>query len=173
MERNFNKEQQGFTLIELMVTVSLVGILLAFAIPSLRDMVSNDRVTSNSNEFVTSLSLTRSEAVKRGSRVTMCRSSNGTSCLGAGDWQVGWVIFVDENNDGAFVAADILQIHDPLATSVTLPGVGVIGSYVSFIGNGSAQKTDGTAQSGVMTLSMNGKTRTITLTSVGRLSASN
>ena len=83
-----------------------------------------------------------------------------------------YLLFEDENNDGSFVAADILQAHDPLASSVTLTGGGSTGPYVSFIESGAAQKNDGTTQSGDMTLSMDGTTQIITLTSVGRLSVS-
>ena len=172
MKRKFNKSQRGFTLIELMITVAIAGILLGVAVPSMRDMMSNNRVTSYANDFVSSMYLTRSEAVKRGTRVTMCKSATGAVCVAGGGWEVGWVIFEDDNDDGAFVAADVIQVHEALATSVTLAGAGAAADYASFIENGSAQTTGGAAQEGTMTLTMDGKTRTITLTSIGRMSVS-
>jgi len=170
MKRNYSNTQDGFTLLELMITVAIAGILLGVGVPSLRNMMINNRVTSYSNDFTSSLYLTRSEAVKRGTRVTMCKSTNGTACAAGGDWQQGWVIFEDDNSDGAFAANDVIQVHEAFATNVTLTGAGATGAYVSFIANGTAQTTSGIAQAGTMTVSMSGNTRTITLTSVGRVS---
>ncbi|MFK8067525.1 MAG: GspH/FimT family pseudopilin [Gammaproteobacteria bacterium] len=171
MEKN-TQSHSGFSLIELVVTVAIAGILMAVAVPSMRDLMVNNRIAGYANEFLSGLQLARSEAVKRGTRVTMCRSSNGTSCAGSGNWQVGWVIFEDDNDDGAFAAADIIQVHEELADSISLAGAGQTGPYVSFIQNGSAQTTSGTAQSGSLTLTLDSKSRTITLTSVGRVSVS-
>ncbi len=171
MEKN-TQSNSGFSLIELIVTVAMAGILMAVAIPSMRDLMVSNRVAGYANEFLSGLHLARSEAVKRGSRVTMCRSSNGTSCAGTGNWQVGWVIFEDDNNDGSFTAGDVIQVREALANSISLTGRGQTGSYVSFIQNGSAQTTAGAAQRGTLDLTLESTSRTITLASVGRVSVS-
>ena len=64
----------GFTIVELMITIVLIAILTTIAAPSLRDLVMNGRMTSLANDFMTDLSVARSEAVKRGVRTATTRS---------------------------------------------------------------------------------------------------
>lgn len=91
--------EQGFTLIELIVVIAIVAILSAIVVPGLSTFVQDGRVSSNVNEFISSITLARTEAVKRGRLVTMCRSSNAdagnaSTCLTAGDdWASGWIVY--------------------------------------------------------------------------------
>ena len=86
--------QKGFTLIELMVTLAVLGVLLAVGVPSFADLIRNNRSQAAANELVSALNAARVEAVKRGKRVSLCPSVNGTSCSGTA-WQSGWIVFVD------------------------------------------------------------------------------
>ena len=65
----------GFTLVELMVTLTVLAILVGVALPSFRDMILNNRRTAIVNDLVSSLLLARSEAIKRGQPVSVCASS--------------------------------------------------------------------------------------------------
>lgn len=98
----FNAE--GFTLIELMVTLAVAGIVLALAVPSLRSILGGTGITATTNEFVSSIHTARSEAVKRGSRVGLCPSANSLAtdavCSTSATWSDGWFVFVDANEDG-------------------------------------------------------------------------
>jgi type IV fimbrial biogenesis protein FimT len=97
-----NAKENGFTLIELMITLVVVSILLAAAVPYLGDFTRNNRLVSQTNHFVTAVQLARSEAVKRGVNTVICPSSNQTSCSGnAADWQNGWLVFSDYNLNGS------------------------------------------------------------------------
>ncbi|HEY9146629.1 MAG TPA: GspH/FimT family pseudopilin [Thiobacillus sp.] len=81
---------RGFTLIELLVTLAVAVILLTVAVPNYQMFVMNSRMASQANELVGALSLARSEAVKRGAQVSVCASSDGSSCTGG--WQQGWIV---------------------------------------------------------------------------------
>jgi len=117
---------RGFTLIELMTAIMVAAVLLAVGIPSYREITRNNSVTSAQNDLVTALTLARSEALRQATPVSVCASSNGTSCLtgsGPTDWSAGWIVFVDATTPGAIDATtDILQKFSAPATDLTLTG---------------------------------------------------
>lgn len=126
----------GFTLIELMVTIVVAGVLLTLAVPGFRAMVAANRATALANEMVTALNLARSEAIKRGAPVTICR---GDGC-DASDWADGWAVFVDANANGALDDGELLRQWsavkgDPQvslgASSVTFNNLGAPGAAVT------------------------------------------
>lgn len=85
--------QRGFTLIELMVTLAVLAIVASIAVPSFNTMIQNNRSLALGEELASALNYARSEAVKRGARITLCGSVNGTAC--DGDWTDNWIVVVD------------------------------------------------------------------------------
>ncbi|WP_419723494.1 GspH/FimT family pseudopilin [Stutzerimonas kunmingensis] len=120
--------QHAFTLIELMVTIGILAILLAAAVPALSQAVLNTRLTSLINDLTTSVTYARSEAVKRSRRVVICRANAARdNCnYASGNWSAGWLIFVDSaESDTAtpvYNAANLLRVSDVPPSGSTITG---------------------------------------------------
>ena len=98
--------KSGFSLVELLITISIAAILLTLAAPSFTSFINRNRLTTASDELIASLSYARSEALKRRSTTTLCaKSSTGTLCDTSGvseDYATGWLVFLDCNNNNAY-----------------------------------------------------------------------
>ena len=120
----------GFTLIELMVTVSVMAIVLGFAIPGFQSVVNGNRLASAANELVASLQTARMEAIRRSRRVVVCASANanaGTNATCASANVDGWITFVDANSDGDFdKVGDTLLRNSSLDGNVLLNGIDTV-----------------------------------------------
>ncbi len=85
--------QRGFTLPELVVTVALAGIVAATAVPSFQELIRENRLSGQVNDFVAVHNFARSEAIRRGQVVSLCASSDGASCAATGGFEQGWITF--------------------------------------------------------------------------------
>jgi len=89
------KHVSAFTLIELMLTLAVAAVVLTLGVPSFGRIVENNQLATNVNFLVQSMTMARSEAVKRNKRVSICDSADATNC-GGGNYEQGWIVFVDE-----------------------------------------------------------------------------
>ena len=105
---------RGFTLLELMVAIAVLAILATVGVPSFRDLIQNNRVTTQTNELVTALSFARTEAVKRGRpvEVTVSQAAPGWSAT---------VVLAPGTAD-----EDTLRVFDRAGSSVTLDAGGAV-----------------------------------------------
>jgi type IV fimbrial biogenesis protein FimT len=110
-------KQTGFTLIELMVTLSVLAILLTIGIPNLQMFIQNSRLQSQSTALVGDFNYARSEAVRRGSPMAVCASADGATCSGALTWETGWIVFNDANTN-----SDVDVGEQPLRAAPALGG---------------------------------------------------
>lgn len=114
------REQRGFTAIEVMVVVAILGLLAALAAPSFTALMERWRVRQAAEDLASTLTYARSEAIRRGGGVVLRRNTpNDTDCpgitSGAKQWGCGWVVFVDSNGDGVRQAdEELLRISHAL-----------------------------------------------------------
>lgn len=145
--------QTGYSLIELLVVMTLAAILMSLAVPAMTGMLSTQRVTSLTNSFLASLNLARNEAIKRNSRAVVCKSVDGLSCIVNGGWEQGWIVFHDVNNNAAHDADEqVIEQHGAVAAGLGLSGNTQVANYVSYSASGSAKLTTGAFQVGTFTL---------------------
>lgn len=128
--------QRGFNIIELMVGITVLGVLLGLGVPSFTEMIRNNRLVEQSNSMVTALNYARSEALKRGFRVSACPGTNGV-CTGGTDWNAGILVFTDDT--GTIGTLD--NVDEPLqswlpSTSGFVAGGASSPASVTFLPNG-------------------------------------
>ena len=173
---------RGFTLIELVVTMAIAAVLMMVAVPSFVNFQRNSQLTSLTNSLVASIYAARGEAMKTGFNAFVVPTANGS------DWTTGWIVFVDNNGDGSFSAADdtLVQTQPALESYFTASGTGSSGetpAYIMFSSSGYSKTKSGssfgTGGFGALTMSIARsdapasavyeETRRITISSTGRL----
>ncbi|MFL0801563.1 MAG: GspH/FimT family pseudopilin [Agarilytica sp.] len=105
---------RGFTLVELLVTLSIAAILLAIVTPSFRDHVVKNNVASQLRNLKLDLALARSEAIARNAHVGICSSNDATDCLATADWTEGWILFEDNGEDSGTARDGVRNGAEPL-----------------------------------------------------------
>jgi type IV fimbrial biogenesis protein FimT len=99
----------GFTLMELLVTLTIVALLFAIGVPTFRNASLGSRLAAAANDLLASVQLARSEAIKRNVDVTLCPSTDGAACDVGADWDQGWIV-VDEGPD----PDELIQVQEAL-----------------------------------------------------------
>jgi type IV fimbrial biogenesis protein FimT len=89
------KRSRGFTLIELMVTITVAAVLLTIALPSFVNTTLNSKLRATANNLSAAAMLARSEAIKRNAPTQLCPSDDDTTC--SGDWEDGWIVIASDN----------------------------------------------------------------------------
>lgn len=105
MSRN---RHSGFTLLELAITMAVLGVLVALASPSIAGVIRANRITAGANELLATFQSGRIQAMTRNARVVLCRSVDGATCAGANGYWDRWITFVDTNNNNVTDAGEVL-----------------------------------------------------------------
>jgi type IV fimbrial biogenesis protein FimT len=156
-------KQGGVTLIELLFTLVILGVLLSMGIPNMRDFLRNSRMTGYANDLLADINLARTESVKRRALVTICASANPTAtnptcAANDGTSFTGWVVFVDDANPNAASANDgnaaintgetILRRHDVIGGATARSDAG----FISFANTGFARNVGTTVSATVVVM---------------------
>lgn len=131
---------RGFTLIELMIALSIFAFVIGIAIPGFGSLIDQQRMSTGLNNLGLSLTMTRQEAVRMNRTLTLAPVD--------GDWNQGWVIFVDKDNDGAPGAGDKILRELPPDTTLRLHANRPVSSYVRFNAHGQTELLNGGFQAG-------------------------
>ena len=134
-------KSRGFNLLELMITVGVATIIVALAPPSFNTVLQSVRLKSQMYDFNGALDFARSEAVKRGTWVTVCASAAQAACGPNGtQWESGWIVFVDPNNNHVVDVGEgpPLRAASALIPTYTLRGTSAttLASYITFNAKG-------------------------------------
>jgi type IV fimbrial biogenesis protein FimT len=115
---NPSRRVSGLTLIELLVTVSVLAVLLALGVPSFASLMQRWRVDATIESLVADIRLARSTATRTSRPVVMCAKAIDGSCSAGNDWSTGWVVFSDLNGDSALDAGEPLIVERPIQSGM-------------------------------------------------------
>lgn len=128
------KKVRGFTLLEVLVVLAIVAILATLTAPSMTAQIQSATISSNVNTFMADMRFARSESIRLGGGVVMCRSNapeaaNPTCGSGSGPgtngWVSGWIIFHDRDNNGNKAASEpLLRVQAPITSMDSISELG-------------------------------------------------
>ncbi len=143
------RKDRGFTLLEALVVVALLGILVSLAAPAMMSLQTRHQLEAQAQAFLNSLVLARSEALRRQQRISLCAQAAESSCDVNGQWQQGWLVFVDENSNGKRETQEaLIEVRAALPPSVRLAVTSSVRAYFSYEAEGRSMSINGAFMAG-------------------------
>lgn len=136
------RNNAGFSLLELMVTVSIMAILVSLGVPAFQDFALKQRLNAAVNALHNDLLLARSQAIHRDMQVIACPWTVGSGCTGKTDWSEGWIVFGDSNEDNNFQDGESILRHGQKVENVMIHSTTGRTNF-RFYSNGTAPGSNG------------------------------
>ena len=136
-----------------MTALVILGVLLMIAPPAYRDWIASQQLANHARFLADTLDIARSEAIKHGYRVNVCKSVDRRQCTATGGWESGWIMYVDENHDGDIDSDEqVIRREGSAAEGITVHGNRPVADYVSYTGLGHARLLSGALQMGTFVI---------------------
>jgi len=161
----------GFTFLELIVAVALGVLLVWLALPAYHRVIAELELRDRVEAITHAMAFARAEALKRGHRVNLCPSGDGTSCAEDGRWEQGWILFSDDDGNGDRGEDEQVIRSEPRSLrAITLRGNRPLKDYVSYTSHGQTRMANGALQMGTFTVCRSGRNATeVILANGGRV----
>ncbi|TDL96583.1 GspH/FimT family pseudopilin [Stutzerimonas sp. R40042] len=150
----------GFTLFELLITLSVLSVTLSIAVPQLRDSLVQAEVDSTSQQLLASISRTRHEAIKRNTFVVMSAR---------GKWENGWEIFEDRNQNAVLDAGEAVLFTYAKQSKIKIQGNNILSSYIGYGSTGRSRQASGAFLAGSLLICGTRRTKKIVVNAGGRI----
>jgi type IV fimbrial biogenesis protein FimT len=149
------RKARGITLVELLIALTIAAILLALGAPSFKRLLQSNNMSSGVNTFLSDARFARSEGVRLGGKVIVCRSDDPEAAApvcaadasngGGKGWATGWVVFHDKDGDDGIDAGEILRVQAPIsALDSILEDPSTATTKLKFTATGRMQAATGT-----------------------------
>lgn len=165
------RPSRGFTLVELSVAFAIVALVGALAFPAFGDWIAAYQLGNQARQLAEAMTRARTEALRRGERVNLCKSPRLDRCADTGGWADGFLVYVDADRDGQIGDGEALLASVAGATGgITVQANRPLDAYVSFTSAGHARMLNGALQMGTFVVCRRGQqARNVVLSAGGRV----
>ena len=149
---------RAFTLVELVVALAITALLAAAAGPAFQDWLGAYELANHAKHLAETMTRARTDAIRSGHRVSLCKSGDQQQCADTGTWEGGFVVFVDVNQNGRIDEGEpVLGIDGHAPRGITIAANRPLDDYVSYMSVGHARMLSGALQMGTFTVCRRGQ----------------